>query len=180
MIHYLKCYSRLRDSYSGSDHAPLVLGNERMADATSAHLSLALWSRLPAAFSREAFSRGIPSWIAVPENILRILVFVVPALFPMGWKSERQRRGWVLYGVGIGAYAASYVMQIAWPDGAWSTSLVGFVAPAWTTLLWLVGISCIAGPAFFLRWFRWKHYLVLAVLFVAFHLAHATMVYYRS
>ncbi len=138
-------------------------------------VSLALWSRLPEAFSPDVYGRDIPGWMSVFENVLRALVFAVPVLFPIG----RRRRGWVLYGVGVGAYVASYAALIVWPQSDWSTSAMGFTAPAWTPLAWLAGIGLIAGPAFFPRWLEPRHYLLLALLFAAVHTLHAARVYQR-
>ena len=143
-------------------------------------LSLLLWSSLPPAYSPDVFWKDVPQWIGVPENVLRVLVFVIPALFPMGARTSRQHRGWLLYAIGLAAYAASYLVQIAAPNSAWSTSLVGFAAPAWTTLLWFGGIALIAGPAFFPKRLKAWHYGVMVCLFGVFHVLHTGVVASRS
>ena len=62
----------------------------------------------------------------------------------------------------------------------WSTSRAGFLAPAYTPLLWLIGLGLtggrLYGPVPFKPWI----YLVLACVFVAVHVTHAHLVYTRT
>jgi hypothetical protein len=54
------------------------------------------------------------------------------------------------------------------PDSAWSNSLAGFLASAYTPLLWLIEIGLISG---------WWPYQVLSMVFVGVHIGHWWQVY---
>lgn len=133
---------------------------------------------LPAMFQPEVFNAGIPAVIALPENVLRVLLFVLTAFLPM----RAHRAGWVVFLVGSALYAGSWAALIAAPHASWSTSLAGRLAPACTPALWLAGIGMIADrPAFSkaprARWLA--VYAVLAVGFLAAHVSHTALVALR-
>lgn len=138
---------------------------------------------LPAAFHPEIFWRDIPAVLSWAENILRFAVIALTLLLPLPWPLaglRTRRLGLTIYAVGLIAYALSWLMLIAWPDSGWSTSAIGFAAPAWTPLLWLAGIGLVTEPA---RLGRFRlilplYWLVL-IAFVAAHVTHTLMVFGR-
>ncbi len=74
-------------------------------------------------------------------------------------------------------------MLIHMPDSLWSQSIVGFAAPAYTPVLWLVGISWMADSYYFERFSRityskW-HYVIPSIGFSIFHITHSVFVYIR-
>lgn len=143
-------------------------------------ITFSLWARLPEAFANDAFDQGIPSWLLLSENALRVVVFLVPVLLLIGTTESLQRLGWTLYGVGLLAYLTSYVVLIALPGSAWSNSALGFTAPAWTTGLWLFGIGLVCADTWLpLPWSR-LIYLTPAAAFALIHSAHAWLAYYLS
>jgi hypothetical protein len=66
------------------------------------------------------------------------------------------------------------------PQSRWSTSWLGFLAPAYTPLIWLTGLG-LTGRRFYWPWpYRWWLYVGLACGFVALHVTHASIVYARN
>jgi len=134
-------------------------------------------SRLPKAFSAEMFSKGVPRAVAVPENVLRALVFVVPCFMPLSVTSSRQRIGLVVYAAGMLAYFAAWILLMVCPQSRWSTGWAGFVAPAYTPLVWLLGIGLISESLYFAVPYQWWYFAVGAAAFVFFHVWHTGLVY---
>ena len=66
------------------------------------------------------------------------------------------------------------------PQSQWSTSWLGFVAPAYTPLVWLAGLGLIGRRFYLPSPFRWWMYVGLACGFVAFHVTHTSIVYART
>ena len=142
-------------------------------------LNVAFAARLPPAYQPEIFWRDIPPALALAENGLRVGLFALPALIPLGWRSRSQWLGLGLFAFGFAVYAASWALLIVAPDGAWSRSGPGFTAPAWTPALWLAGLVVLADESFFPRLRpRWP-LAVLATLFLACHFAHAALIFSR-
>jgi hypothetical protein len=109
------------------------------------------------------FDNQAAPWLLISENILRLPVMALPILLPLGRKTGREKIGLGVYLVGLLLYLAGWIPLISAPSSAWSNSLAGFLAPAYTPLLWLLGIGLVGG---------WWPYLLLAAAFVAVHLAH--------
>ena len=143
-------------------------------------ISFGLWGSLPAAYAPEAFGRGIPTWLALAENVARVLVFAVPAALVVDAPSRGARLGWAVYAAGVLLYAASYVVLAAWPGSAYAHSAVGFSAPAWTTAVWFLGIALLCRESWLRRGWRWWFYLPLVAAFLALHVTHTLLVWGRS
>ena len=105
--------------------------------------NLALTRFLPPALASHEFSRDIPPLVTYGENTLRIAVMVVPFLMPLEVATVGQRRGVRLFVVGTIVYFLSWLPLMIVPQSPWSTSWLGFVAPAYTPLVWLVGLGLI-------------------------------------
>lgn len=106
--------------------------------------NLALTDQLPSPFKPEVFGQNIPWFITLGENTFRTLIFLLTALMPLSIKSTQQKRGGILYLTGTLLYFLSWLALIYFPDSAWSNSRLGFLAPAYTPLLWLTGIGFIS------------------------------------
>lgn len=134
---------------------------------------------LPPAFDPEVFWNDIPSSISYSENILRIAMFVLPAFMVLSVKTRREKVGLGIYLVGVSVYFLSWVLLIVDPSSTWSTSWIGFTAPAYTTIIWFTGIGLIGNRAFF----KWPYpgltYVLLALAFVVAHTTHAHIVFQR-
>ena len=142
--------------------------------------NLALTRFLPTALASDEFSRDIPPLMALGENTLRVVVMVLPFLMPLEVATVDQRRGLLLFVVGTIVYFLSWVPLMVVPQSGWSTSWLGFVAPAYTPLVWLVGLGLMGRRFYLPSPFRWWMYVGLACSFVAFHVTHASIVYART
>ena len=109
----------------------------------------------------------VAQWLLISENVLRIGVFIAPLFLTLKWETTRSKVGWIAYIVGVQVYFGTWIPLMMAPDSAWSNSVIGFTAPAWTPLLWLVGTGLIGG---------WWPYVGLAVVFVAVHVSHWALV----
>ena len=139
-------------------------------------ISVGFWSKLPGAYGA-AFWDVVPPYVSVPENVLRIAAFALAVLLPFGADTPRQQRGLLIYLAGLCLYAGSYATEILFPDSALSRSAIGFLAPAWTPLLWFVGIGLMAGDPYFPQWFRGSHFIIVTTAFVGVHVTHAAIVF---
>jgi hypothetical protein len=140
-------------------------------------ITFGLWSSLPAAYGPDSFNRGIPSWLLVAENILRVAVFGIPLLLLFGNRGRVQAAGWAFYCAGMLIYLASYLAQMYLPGSAWGNSMIGFTAPAWTTLFWLVGIGLVCVKTWLSFSWRPGIYISVASAFVVVHSLHAYLAY---
>jgi hypothetical protein len=142
-------------------------------------ISFGLWGYLPAAYGPDLFWKGIPQWLGFFENIFRILAFSLPGILYFGKKERGQRLGWYLYIGGMVVYLVSYLMQIVLPNSVWSQSIIGFTAPAWSTLFWLTGIGLVCARSWLpIHWHR-AIYLLSASIFLVFHIGHTGLVYFN-
>ncbi len=142
--------------------------------------NIVLRKHLPATFQRDEFWRDVPTPLAVAENGLRIAVFVLPFLMPLNLAAH----GWVpalfIFGAGTLLYFASWLALIWFPGSRWSRCPLGFAAPAYTPLLWLLGIALLGDGLFWGTFYRWWMYLALGVAFLAAHITHTMRVYLRN
>lgn len=142
---------------------------------------LVFWNSLPKAFSLDQFWKDIPLAMVLGERIGQVFVFALPVLMRIRLDTPRQRLGLKLYGAGLVAYFASWFALILFPDSAWSTSAIGFVATAYTPVLWLAGIAMMCDVLYVRRIpYRWWHYLAGSLLFLAFHISHAFLIFTRT
>lgn len=132
---------------------------------------------LPKSYSPDIFWKDIPKIVSYGENILRIIVFVLPLLMVLSLKTKLQKIGLLIYFIGLVIYFSSWVIMIISPDSYWSRSLIGFMAPAFTTIIWFVGIGLIGNKAFFKFPKLSFIYIGLSLLFVIFHSTHTYIVF---
>ena len=137
-------------------------------------------TKLPVAYLPEIFQKDIPPFISVGENIFRLLIFIAPILMPLRIETQTQKLGLWLYLAGTAIYFISWLAQIYFPQSSWSLSAFGFLAPAYTPLIWLIGIGLIGNTLYFTSLYRSWMYIVTSILFIAFHISHALTVYVRN
>lgn len=140
-------------------------------------ITFGLWSRLPAAYGQKAFDQGVPRWVLACENVLRVVVFILPLFLVFGSAGQLEVAGWCVYGLGILVYLGAYLAQIFFPASSWSAGAIGFTAPAWTALFWLVGIGLVCSDTWLPIAMSRAIYLSVAVVFTAFHFAHAYLAF---
>lgn len=139
--------------------------------------NILLMDELPQGYQAEVFWKDIPEIITYSENILRIIVFALPAFMVLSLQSNTQKIGLVLYVLGLLVYFASWLIMIIEPTIDWSQSLVGFMAPAYTTLIWFIGIGLIGQKSFLkVPHLTWT-YMTSSILFVIVHTTHTYLVY---
>ena len=134
---------------------------------------------LPPALTSD-FNRDIPAPLLLTENVLRLVVMVVPFLLPLDVTSPGQRRGLWLFVAGALVYATAWIPLMVAPESSWSKSRLGFLAPAYTPLVWLVGLGLTGRRFFWSVPFEPWMYLLLAGAFVMVHFAHAHLAYQRA
>jgi hypothetical protein len=157
--------------------ARILLRNGALLPIPPNIISLALWGALPAAYQPGIFNMDIPGWLVLFENILRILVFSLPVILYFGKKEKGQPLGWYLYFGGLVVYLASYLALIMFPASVWSQSLIGFTAPAWSTVFWFAGCGLVCVRSWLpINWHR-AIYFLIASIFLIFHIVHAGLVY---
>jgi len=142
--------------------------------------NIALTAKLPPAFSLSEFWRDIPAPLAFAENGLRLAVFALPFFMPLNLSAPGSKRALLVYAVGTLTYFASWLALILFPASSWSTSALGFLAPAYTPVFWLVGIALLGRHLFWGAFYRWWMYLLLALAFLAAHISHTALVYARG
>jgi hypothetical protein len=140
---------------------------------------LLLTDKLPEAYQPEVFWHDIPSWITYGESISRTIVFVLTLLMPIRMASSLPKRSLFLYLAGLLIYFASWLPLIYFPASSWSNSLPGFMASAYTPVLWLTGIGLMGNSFYFnVSFHRW-YFLSIALLFSLFHIVHTHLIYSR-
>ena len=142
--------------------------------------NVAFFGYLPRPLNSEEFWRDIPPLLAATENISRVIVIAMPFLMPLDVKSRRQRIGLIVFLIGVAAYFASWLALMVYPSSAWSQSAMGFIAPAYTPFIWLVGIALIGERMFWLARYRWYAYLPIILIFEISHIAHTAIVFGRT
>lgn len=144
--------------------------------------SLSLMNYLPPALTPALFNQGIPPILATGENIVRGIVFALPAFFSIGFSTKTQKQGLAFYLAGIVLYYLSYLALIFFPDSIWSNSMVGVVATAYTNFFWMIGLGLLGEKFYFLERLRYRavYFITPVVLFLAFHITHAIIVYQQN
>jgi len=137
-------------------------------------------SKLPLMYSQEVFWRDIPPVIATGENFFRLIVFILPLLMPLRIETSTQKLGLWFYITGTVIYFISWLAQMYFSQSAWSLSAFGFLAPAYTPIIWLVGIGLIGTTLYFSSPYRSWMYIVTSIFFIGFHISHAFIVYSRN
>ena len=141
--------------------------------------NLVLTPYLPVSFSADTFWNEIPNWIFYTENTLRIIVMAMPAVMVLSLKTESQKLGFGCYLSGMVLYFLSWLPLILFPNSTWSLSIFGFMAPAYTPVIWLTGIGLIGTSSFLNIRNLTPIYISLSFLFVIVHAIHAFVVYQR-
>jgi hypothetical protein len=137
--------------------------------------------KLPPVYQADIFWENIPAWVGIPENLLRILIFLLLLVMRLEISSKRQELGAWLYAVGTLLYFAAWSAQISFPESVWSSSMIGFMAPAYTPIFWLTGLGLIGNSLTISRIpYKPSLYFYFIGIFLVFHNLHAHIVYVRQ
>jgi hypothetical protein len=139
--------------------------------------NIAFTSKLPKGYTSKEIWDNVPFWLNTTENILRAIVFLLPLLLTFSLQAKTQKIGFGLYLVGLLIYFASWLMQIISPNSNWSTSCIGFMAPAFTTVIWFIGIGLIGQQSFVNIPRISTIYVILSIAFVIVHTYHSYLAY---
>jgi hypothetical protein len=133
---------------------------------------------LPETYSLENFRRNVPAVVLTGENAFRILTFSFTILLLRGLEERAQKIGLILYIGGVILYFASWAAQMFLPDSLWSQSLPGYAAPAYTSIIWLLGIGLL-GRELVIKRIPYNRivFISISIVFVIFHTAHAIIAY---
>jgi len=142
--------------------------------------NIVLSRKLPQDFQSEIFWKDIPTFLTYGENISRTIVFMLTLLMPLCITTLTQKRGLYIYIVGTLLYFTSWVVLIIFPNSEWSNSIIAFTAPAYTPLLWLVGIGLTGNSFYFNLPFRRWFFISTSIIFLIFHNFHTITIYYRT
>ncbi len=134
---------------------------------------------LPKGYNYDIFWKDVPRFIGYGENIFRIIVFVLPVVMMLSFKTRTEKIGLLIYLVGIVIYFLSWIIMISFPVSTWSRSALGFMAPAYTTIIWLIGIGLIGNRSFFRIPKLSQIYIYLSMIFVFFHTLHTYIIFLR-
>ncbi|GAB3513294.1 hypothetical protein GCM10027442_26210 [Emticicia fontis] len=138
-----------------------------------------LTNKLPAVYQPDIFWHNIPVWVGYGENISRGLVFLMAFLIPLPTEKLYQITGFWIYLIGLALYFIAWILLIDYPDSAWSKSLLGFMAPAYTPLLWLTGIALTGKSFYFKIPYRAYYFILASLVFLSFHCFHTWLVWER-
>jgi hypothetical protein len=141
--------------------------------------NILLADQLPAAYQEAVFWKDIPQFLAFGESISRIVLFLLMAVMPLRLTTRTQKTGLALYGFGTLVYFGSWLTLMYPISSAWPSSAIGFLAPAYTPIIWLVGIGLIGDSFAFDVRYRRGYFFGVALVFLGFHVAHAWLVFGR-
>ncbi len=141
--------------------------------------NLVFASRLPPAFSASVIARDVPPWLTMLENGSRVVVFALPFFMPLDVAAPVQRERLGLFAAGTLVYFASWLPLLTAPSSSWSMSAVGFLAPAYTPAIWLLGLALLGRRLFWGASYRWWMYLPVSVVFLCAHIVHTWLLVSR-
>ncbi len=136
-------------------------------------------SSLPKGYAMDFFWKDIPPYIGTVENVLRMVVILLPLLMPLRIETDSQKLGLAIFVIGVLIYFSSWLMQIYFPESVWSKSVFGFMAPAYMTMIWFIGIGLVGETLFVKIPYHPMVYIGIAAGFVVFHSLHSYIIYTR-
>jgi len=138
--------------------------------------NILLYKRLPEFYQAEKWD-AIPGLLDKAENLFRFFAFALPLGLRLEISGTVELYGLVLYVIGVLVYFVSWFIQIRFPDSRLAGTGFSRMAPAWTTIVWLVGIGLIGRSNFFGIRNGTVLYLAVVVTFVSIHTYHAWYVW---
>ncbi len=118
--------------------------------------NILLFSKLP----MDHFNGTAPRWVLIIENIFRGGAMLLPIILPINTGNRFFRSGLVVFIVGTLIYFASWLWLIWYPESTAAHSAWLRFAPAYTPIIWFVGLSMMSNSILL---------LILSVVFIGFH-----------
>jgi len=137
-------------------------------------------SKLPPAYQPQLFNSNIPLAIIVGENIFRSIIFLLPLFFRLNVSSPLGTKGLIIFTSGVVLYFTSWLMLIYAPNAEWGSNILGFVAPAYTPIIWLLGLSLMVDSYYFKFAYSKWHFILPSIAFSIFHISHTLYVYFQN
>jgi len=144
--------------------------------------NISFFSYLPSSYAPSNFNSDIPLWIIVGENLFRMVLFIFPLFVQVNIKISFGNKGLIIYLLGVLIYFSSWLAIIISPSSVWSSSVLGYSAPAYTPIIWILGLSMMVDSYYFkyrLNYSKW-HFLLPSLSLIGFHISHAIYVYNRT
>jgi hypothetical protein len=130
-------------------------------------------SKLPSVYTDKASKESIHSFFEYGEHFFRIVIFIIPLFIKYNILN-----GYTIciYIAGTLIYFISWLILIYLPESKWSKSTGGLLAPAYTAIIWLMGIALVSEKYYISIPYEKWHYIIPAVLFTVFHTFNTYMV----
>lgn len=142
-------------------------------------INIVLYKKLPE-FFKPAQWDSIPKYVPIAENIFRYLSFLLPMIMIIGISSLRQKLGFVVYLIGLLIYFSSWLLQIKFKEDKYNRSLILRSAPAYTPIIWLIGIGLMCEKTYLASVNLSPAYFFIVVIFTFIHTWHAYLVVRES
>jgi len=140
--------------------------------------NIVLTDKLPKTTKPEIVLQNISPFIIYGENISRAVVFAMMVFMPIQISKTIQKQGLLIFVFGTLLYFASWLVLIYYPHSLWSKSVFGVLSPAYTPIIWLIGIGLIGDSFYFkLPYKRWV-FISLSIVFLVFHNIHTNKIYF--
>jgi hypothetical protein len=135
---------------------------------------------LPPAYEAKSFDVNVSRFILIGEGIFRTIIFGMPLFMKLNFTNHSGRVGLWLFLCGVCIYFLSWILLILFPGSSYGKSLLGFTAPAYTIIIWLIGFALIADSYYVnIAYSKW-HFIVPSIIMTCFHFAHSLIAYGRD
>ena len=142
-------------------------------------MNMVLYRILPD-FFKPAQWDNIPKEVLIAENLFRYLSFLLPITMIIGFTSLRQKIGLALYLFGLLVYFSAWLIQIKNKQDKYDKSIIIRGAPAYTPIIWLIGIGLLFDKTIFSSITHNKAYFFVVIIFTVIHTYHAYLVVKNS
>jgi hypothetical protein len=129
------------------DNSNLITNELQLYDLTLLNNGLflippLLWNVIFASKLPSIYSEGtVPGPLLWTENILRFSTMIYPIFIPINTNNENFEIGLITYSIGIALYFTSWSIMMFSDNEKAKNSIFIKLAPAYTPLIWLLGIS---------------------------------------
>ncbi|MBN1647489.1 MAG: hypothetical protein JW874_05600 [Spirochaetales bacterium] len=128
-----------------------------------------LWNRfMTSKLPMDHFSKPVPKWLDITENVFRMAFMFYPFLLPIETGHGLFVPGIIVYTAGLLLYFGSWAYLTTTPDSSFGRSVLVRFAPVYTPIIWSAGMAMMS---------RSLVIPLLAVPFLGFHLAEYVIRY---